>query len=142
MAQASSMDSSILTLHLSITSISVTLSTAQKTEMVAVLRSLKTIVSSMHIQITALQFAFFVLKGVIATSVQIHGGRVDATAETVSSHLVMQMKILSMNSQAVTSVTKVLDSVLATTAGTTTKGTLKYTVMNPFYLDYIANCIY
>ena len=120
------MDSSILTLHLSITSISVTLSTAQKTEMATHITSLKTIVSSMEIQITSFQFAFFVLKEVMATSVQIQGGSLEATTETASSHLVMQMKTVSLNSQAVTSVTAVIKSVLATAVGTATKGNMKH----------------
>ena len=118
------MDSSILTLHLSITSISVTLSTAQKTEIATHITSLKAISSSMEIQIKSFQFAFFVLKGVIATSVQIQGGSLEATTETASSHLVMQLKIVSLNSQAVTSVTTVIKTVLATAVGTSTKGIL------------------
>merc|ERR1719412_484458 len=79
-------------------------------------------------EINALQFNIFEVVGAIPSSEQITGGSLTATPatanETAASLLLDQLKIVSLNTKATTSVANQLAAVLATETGTETSGNL------------------
>jgi len=90
-------------------------------------------------EINALEFNIFEVEGDVPSADQITGGSWTATAamaeETAASLLLQQLKILSLNTKAASSVSTQLDSVLLTEAGTETTGML--TISGEEYLSLV-----
>ena len=63
------------------------------------------------------------------------GGSWTATTETVSSFLLSQMKTVTVNSAAATSVMTTMETILSTTVGTATEGSI--TMTGEEYLEAI-----
>ena len=79
-------------------------------------------------EINALEFNIFEVEGDLPSTDQITGGSWTATAamaeETAASLLLHQLKIVSLNTKAVSSVATQLDAVLVTETGTESSGSL------------------
>ena len=128
---------SILTLSLSITSVTVTLTETQRTELTQLLNSFEQIISLMDEEIGSLSFSLFVSTGSIVSSLQISGrshtseydikesipgGSLTATVDSAATHLLGDMKTVSLNMAAVSSVMTQIILSLSTAPGTATSG--------------------
>ena len=90
--------------------------------------TLNATINRMADQINALEFNIFEVEGDLPSAEQITGGSWTATAamaeQTAASLLLHQLKILSLNTKAVSLVSTQLGAVLVTEAGTETSGSL------------------
>merc|ERR1719222_802810 len=138
-ARKSSKASSLSSLSLRFTSVTATLTEEQISLTTQLTSTLNDTIARMVDEINALEFNIFEVEGDVPSADQITGGSWIATAamaeETATSLLLHQLKILSLNTKAASSVSTQLDSVLLTEAGTETTGML--TISGEEYLFFV-----
>ena len=133
---------SIVSLAISITTTTLTINTAQQVAFGKMVIEMEEAIAWIETKITSLQFSIFIIRSVIASSVQIGGGSWIATSTTASDFLIQSLKIISLNEAAVMAVTTQLDVVIAIGAGTETSGKLKsllFTIICQSCRKYLKN---
>merc|ERR1719341_404580 len=127
-ARKSSKSSSLSSLSLRLTSVGATLTDEQMSLTNQLTSTLNDTINRMVDEINALEFNIFEVEGDLPSTDQITGGSWTATAamaeETAASLLLHQLKIVSLNTKAVSSVATQLDAVLVTETGTETSGSV------------------
>lgn len=113
------LDVSIITKSTSITTVKVTLTTADITTITTQKTSLTSLISQMAAMEELLQASIKELVTTTANSVQITSGSKEATSETAKMETLMELKLLTLTSKSVTSVTS---HITKATSGTATSG--------------------
>merc|ERR1719285_806228 len=135
----SSKSSSLSSISLRLTSVGATLTDDQMSLTTQLTSTLNDTINRMVDEINALEFNIIEVEGDLPSADQITGGSWTATAamaeETAASLLLHQLKIVSLNTKAVSSVASQLDAVLVTETGTETSGSL--TISGEEYLFLI-----